>query len=122
MLRQSSAPAVTAFAMLDWTSFFQVLPGICLTPWNPPRAASLALLVIKGLRCVPRLFAAGVVSDVMLVGRSLVMSTTVATNAVAAIGYTVGAATLKISRGLPCDERHVHGLGNHLPFAYTMVA
>src|ERR1700752_622337 len=79
---------VAVYVALDWISFFQVLPGTCLTPWNPPPAASLALLVIKGLRFAPSLFVAGVVSDVMVVGCSPGMSTTVATNAVAAIGYT----------------------------------
>ena len=86
---------VGAYVALDWISFFQVLPGTCLTPWNPPPAASLALLVIKGLRFAPWLFVAGVVSDVMVVGCSPGMSTTVATNAVAAIGYTGVAAALR---------------------------
>ena len=86
---------VAVYVALDWISFFQVLPGTCLTPWNPPPAASLALLVIKGLRFAPSLFVAGVVSDVMVVGCSPGMSTTVATNAVAAIGYTCVAAVLR---------------------------
>jgi len=86
---------VAIYVALDWISLFQVLPGTCLTPWNPPPAASLALLVAKGLRFAPSLFVAGVVSDVMVVGCSLDMSTTVATNAIAAIGYTGVAAALQ---------------------------
>jgi hypothetical protein len=47
-----------AFAVLDWISIFQVLPGTCLTPWDASPAAGLALLVIKGLRFAPWLFLA----------------------------------------------------------------
>ncbi len=86
---------VAIYVALDWISFFQVLQGTCLTPWNPPPAASLALLVIKGLRFAPSLFVAGVISDVTVVGCSPGLSTTIATNAVAAIGYTCVAAALR---------------------------
>src|SRR5271163_4366904 len=56
---------VATYVALDWISFFQILPGTGFTPWNPPPAASLALLVIKGLRFAPALFVAGVTSDIV---------------------------------------------------------
>ena len=86
---------VAIYVALDWISFFQALPGTCLTPWNPPPAASLALLVIKGLRFAPSLFVAGVISDVLVVGCSPGMPAAVATNSIAAIGYTGVAAALR---------------------------
>jgi two-component system, LuxR family, sensor kinase FixL len=86
---------VAIYVALDRVSFFQVLPGTCFTPWNPPPAASVALLVICGLRFAPWLFVAGVISDLIVIGCSPGMSTTVATNAIAAIGYTGVAAALR---------------------------
>jgi len=55
---------------------------------DPPPAASLVLLVINRLRFVPSLFAACIVSDVMVADCSPGISTAVATNAVAGIGYS----------------------------------
>jgi two-component system, LuxR family, sensor kinase FixL len=86
---------VAIYVALDRVSFFQVLPGTCFTPWNPPPAASVALLVICGLSFAPWLFVAGVISDLIVIGCSPGMSTTVATNAIAAIGYTGVAAALR---------------------------
>jgi hypothetical protein len=39
---------VALYVALDWISLVHVLPGVGFTLWNPPPAASLALLVLKG--------------------------------------------------------------------------
>ena len=81
--------------LLDWISFFQVLPGTCFTPWNPPPAASLALLVLNGLRFAPSLFMAGVTSDTIVVGCPFGITAAVTTEAMTVIGYTGVAAALR---------------------------
>src|SRR5271170_1864981 len=86
---------VAIYVALDWISFFEVLPGTGFTPWNPPPAASLALLVIKGQRFAPALFVAGVTSDIVVEGCPFGISATLAMEAITAIGYTGVAAALR---------------------------
>jgi two-component system, LuxR family, sensor kinase FixL len=86
---------VATYVALDWVSFFQILPGTGFTPWNPPPAASLALLVIKGLRFAPALFVAGVTSDFVVVGCPFGIPATLAMEAITATGYTGVAAALR---------------------------
>jgi two-component system, LuxR family, sensor kinase FixL len=87
---------VATYVALGWVSFFRVLPGTCFSPWNPPPAASLALLVIKGLRFAPSLFVAAVSADVVIVGcPPFQPSATVIMDAVIAVGYTCVAAALR---------------------------
>jgi two-component system, LuxR family, sensor kinase FixL len=87
---------VATYVALGWVSFFRVLPGTCFSPWNPPPAASLALLVIKGLRLAPSLFIAAVSADVVIVGcPPFRPSATVTMDAIIAIGYTCVAAALR---------------------------
>ena len=86
---------VAIYVALDRVSFFQVLQGTCFTPWNPPPAASLALLVIYGLHFAPWLFVAGVISDAVVVGCPVGIPATLVTNAVVAMGYTGVAAALR---------------------------
>jgi signal transduction histidine kinase len=85
---------VAVYVALDWITFFQVVPGTGFTPWNPPPAASLALLVIKGLRFAPALFIAGTTSDLVVAGYPLGFPASLTANAITAIGYTGVAAGL----------------------------
>jgi two-component system, LuxR family, sensor kinase FixL len=86
---------VASYAALDWISLVQVLPGVGFTLWNPPPAASLALLVLKGLRFAPALFVAGVISDGLVGGFLLGIQPTLASDLIIAIGYTGIAAALR---------------------------
>jgi two-component system, LuxR family, sensor kinase FixL len=86
---------VVIYVALDWVSFFQVLPGTGFTPWNPPPAASLALLLIKGQRFAPALFVAGVTSDIVVAGCPFGIAATLVMDAITAIGYTGAAAALR---------------------------
>ena len=83
---------VASYAALDWISLIQVLPGVGFTLWNPPPAASLALLVLKGLRFAPALFVAGVISDGLVGGFLLGIQPTIASDLIIAIEYTGVAA------------------------------
>jgi len=83
---------VASYAALDWISLIQVLPGVGFTLWNPPPAASLALLVLKGVRFAPALFVAGVISDGLVGGFLLGIQPTIASDLIIAIEYTGVAA------------------------------
>jgi hypothetical protein len=83
---------VASYAALDWISLIQVLPGVGFTLWSPPPAASLALLVLKGLRFAPALFVAGVISDGLVGGFLLGIQPTIASDLIIAIEYTGVAA------------------------------
>lgn len=86
---------VAIYVALDRISFFQVLPGTGFTPWNPPPAASLALLIIKGLRFAPALFVAGLTADIAVAGCPFGIPATLVMNTITAIGYTAVAAGLR---------------------------
>jgi two-component system, LuxR family, sensor kinase FixL len=86
---------VASYVALDWISLVQVLPVVGFTLWNPPPAASLALLVLKGLRFAPALFVAGVISDGLVGGFASGIPSTLASEAIVAIGYTGVAAALR---------------------------
>jgi two-component system sensor kinase FixL len=86
---------VAVYVALDWISFIQALPGVGFTPWNPPPAASVALLILKGLTFAPALFVAGVVSDGLVAGFPLGVQPTLASDAIVAVVYTGVAAALR---------------------------
>jgi two-component system, LuxR family, sensor kinase FixL len=54
---------VALYVAADWISFIHALPGSGYTPWNPPPALSLALLVSKGPLFAPAVFAAELISS-----------------------------------------------------------
>src|SRR5580693_5924992 len=86
---------VALYVALDWISLVQVLPGLGFTLWNPPPAASLALLLLKGLRFAPALFIAGVISDGLVDGFPLGIPATIVGELIVAAGYTGVAAVLR---------------------------
>lgn len=86
---------VVSYIVLDWISLVQVLPDVGFTLWNPPPAASLAFLLIKGLRFAPALFVAGVISDGVSGGFMLGLPATFTTNLIVATGYTGVAIALR---------------------------
>ena len=83
------------YVALDWISLVQVLPGVGFTLWNPPPAASLALLLLRGLRFAPALFVVGVISDGLVGGFPLGIQSTIVSELIVAAGYTGVAAALR---------------------------
>jgi hypothetical protein len=76
---------------------------------NPSAAASLALLVLKGLRFAPALFVAGVISDGLVGHFPLGIKPTLASELIVAIAYSGVAAALRhfahADQGFPRADR-----------------
>jgi signal transduction histidine kinase len=86
---------IALYVTLDRISLVQVLPDFGFTLWNPPPGASLALLVLKGLRFAPALLVAGMISDGLVGSFLLGLPSTFTTELIVAIGYTSVAAALR---------------------------
>jgi two-component system, LuxR family, sensor kinase FixL len=93
---------VPLYVALDWISFIGALPGSGYTPWNPPPALSLALLVSKGLGFAPALFAAQLVSSEVVDHFPAGVPATLASAFVVALGYTATATLLRRIDPLTC--------------------
>jgi hypothetical protein len=76
---------------------------------NPSAAASLALLVLKGLRFAPALYVAGVISDGLVGHFPLGIKPTLASELIVAIAYSRVAAALRhfahADQGFPRADR-----------------
>jgi PAS domain S-box-containing protein len=57
---------VALYLALDRLSFIEAQHGINITPWSPSAGLALALLIIKGLRWFPAVFAAELLSEATL--------------------------------------------------------
>ena len=68
-------------------------PSGRISLWNPPPAASIALIVIRGLRLGPVLFVTGAISDGLVAGFPLGIQATLASNVIVAAVYS-GVAVL----------------------------
>ena len=86
---------VALYVALDWISFIQPLQGTGYTPWNPPPALSLALLISEGLWFAPAVFAAELISSQVVSGFPTGIPASLASAAVIAAGYTATAALLR---------------------------
>jgi signal transduction histidine kinase len=86
---------VVLYVALDWISFIQPLQGTGYSPWNPPPALSLALLISKGLWFAPAVFAAELISSDVVSGFPTGLAASLASAAVITAGYTATAALLR---------------------------
>lgn len=87
-----------AYIGLEWLTRVHELEGLGITLWNPVKALSLGLLLLKGVAYAPVLFLAALLVDLFIYGAAKGVASTVATSAVVAIGYAALAAVL--TRGL----------------------
>ena len=87
-----------AYLGLEWLTRVHELEALGITLWNPVKALSLGLLLLKGVAYAPVLFLAAFLVDFFIYGAAKGVASTVATSAVVAIGYAALAAGL--ARGL----------------------
>jgi two-component system, LuxR family, sensor kinase FixL len=84
---------VGAYVALDWVSYIHPIGQLAITPWNPPPALSLFLLLRYGVRFIPALFLATFLADVLVRGNPVLSPMTLIASALLASGYaTVGVA------------------------------
>lgn len=83
------------YLLLDWVSFIYPLPAFDVTPWNPPPGASLALLLVFGLRFLPLVFGAIWSGEVLFHGSAALAPATLASVLVLTLGYGTLAALLQ---------------------------
>jgi signal transduction histidine kinase len=87
-----------AYLGLEWLTRVHELEALGITLWNPVKALSLGLLLLKGLAYTPVLFLAALLVDLFIYGAAKSFASIVATSAIAAFGYAALAAGL--TRGL----------------------
>lgn len=79
---------------LEWLTRVHELEALGITLWNPVKALSLGLLLIKGLAYAPVLFLAALLADLLIYGAAKSTASMVTTSAVVALGYAALAASL----------------------------
>lgn len=87
-----------AYLGLEWLTRVHELEALGITLWNPVKALSLGLLLLKGIAYAPVLFLAVLLADLFIYGAAKSVASTVATSVVVALGYAALAAGL--TRGL----------------------
>ena len=83
-----------AYLGLEWLTRVHELEALGITLWNPVKALSLGLLLIKGVAYAPVLFVAALLVDFFIYGAAKGVLSTIATSAVVALGYAGVAVTL----------------------------
>jgi signal transduction histidine kinase len=91
------------YVALDWISFTGALPGTGYTPWNPPPALSLALLIRRRLGFAPAVFVAELISSNVVEHFPAGIPASLASAFVVASGYTATAALLRRIAPLASD-------------------
>jgi signal transduction histidine kinase len=102
---------LVGYLFLDWVSYVHPVLPLGITPWNPPPALSLVLLLRFGLRYWPCLFVAAFAADVLVRGLPAPWPVHVEAGLLLTAAYT-GAAYL-LQRQLPSGSRieTAHDLG-----------
>lgn len=86
---------LTVYLFLEWASRFHSFGFVDIALWNPSPAASLVLLLARGLAYAPLLFMAGLLASVFVHDTPHSFAGTIASSALGAAGYTALAAALR---------------------------
>jgi two-component system sensor kinase FixL len=104
MRRALSAVAfVAVYLVLDRVSYIHTFSTLNITPWNPPAAWGLAVLVLVGPRFAPLLFVGALAGDLLVRDLPKPMAVTIAADASLALIY--GGAALFLRRVARIDNR-----------------
>lgn len=110
---------LTAYWFLDRLSFIYIHDRLNITPWNPPVAASIILLFMRGLLWSPLLFGAALSCQLLFETPDVPLDVVIITAASEAILYTT-AVWLLIHRFK--ISPHLASLRDAIIFAVTIVA
>lgn len=94
---------LVGYVFLDWVSYVHPVLPLSITPWNPPPALSLFLLLRFGLRNWPLLFVAALAADVLV--RGVPGSWAVHVEAAALLTAIYGSAAYVLRDRLPGGTR-----------------
>lgn len=94
---------LVGYVFLDWVSYVHPVLPLSITPWNPPPALSLFLLLYFGLRNWPLLFVAALAADVLV--RGIPGSWAVHVEAAALLTAIYGGAAWVLRKHLPGGTR-----------------
>ncbi len=114
-----------AYLGLEWLTRVHELEALGITLWNPVKALSLALLLIKGTAYAPVLFLSALLADLLIYSGGRSIASSVVTSAVVALGYTGVAMTLTRGVGfalMRTDRRNVIGLLVVVPAGTFVIA
>ena len=78
---------VCAHVLLDWVSFVHPFGAFGITPWNPSTGLSLALVLLLGRRTLPFLFAALLVSNLLVRSAPVPISLAATEALIVGVGY-----------------------------------
>src|ERR1700745_2453870 len=90
-----SVAYIALYVALDRLSFIEAQHGIDITPWSPSAGLALALLLIKGLRWSPLVFAAELLSGATLPEVVVPLSPIFIAALVVTGGYAAATAVLR---------------------------
>jgi signal transduction histidine kinase len=82
---------VAGYVFLDWASSMHALAGGGITPWNPPPALTLVLLLRGGLRYAPLAFVASLVAELLNRDASITIPIAIAASVPPTVGYVAAA-------------------------------
>jgi two-component system sensor kinase FixL len=82
------ATYLIGYWLLDWISFIYPFETLNITPWNPPIAVSVVLLITKGLKWAPMLFLGAFGADVLVRHMSAPIEPTLVTDLSEAFVYS----------------------------------
>lgn len=96
---------VACYLLLDWVSFIHPLQTFNITPWNPPPALIIMLLLVFGLAWLPLVFGAIVAAEVLVRGLPDPLLVTAVLSALLAACYA--AIALVLGRVVSIEHRFV---------------
>lgn len=120
-----SCAFTAAYLGLEGLTRVHELEALGITLWNPVKALSVGLLLIKGVAYAPVLFLAALLADLFIYAAGKSVASSVATSAVVAIGYATLALTLVRGLGFAMkrtDLRNVIGLLVVVPAGTFIIA
>lgn len=96
---------------LDWVSYFYAVQPLAITPWNPPPALSLILLLRYGLKNWPLLFVAAFLAELIVRGMPAPWYFAVLSSGMLTLVYASSAVMLQRFARLDLSFRRLRDLG-----------
>lgn len=94
---------LVAYLVLEWFSFLHQFRGLPVSPWNPGLGVVFAFMLVRGLSYGWLLFAALLLSEVVLLKPDTVWYIVVVISAISALGYTIFAALIRLVIAEPIE-------------------